>query len=435
MNQNRILSRLFRAGILLLAGPSILAADLSLSLREAFERAPEVNLDVLIAREAVDGSQSAEKRSRANLLPQVSGSIQQGRSRSPFIGAFSNFPLDPYNNRFDALLSVQLSLFSAENWAEYEVAKFNTQIQKYALESTVQDVLQAIGESFFTHLRNLERMKVIEANLERDRVLLQIARDQYEAGVATPIDVTRAEVQLSNNELAQMQQETAVLQSELLLKRLLNLEYGGDLNLESEEISEQALDAVNSASMESALQVRSDYLAQTRTLERNRVARKAAFAQRIPTVDLSAQWGVATEVYDDAKQEQWQIGLGINIPIWEGGRIDANVREADSIVRQQEHVVEQLEDTIEADLRLAMHDVRSRFKQIAITKRTIDLNQRELELARTRFEEGVADNSDVVDAQARLAAAEDEYVESVFQYNLSRLSLARIRGDVKSAAY
>ena len=59
------------------------------------------------------------------------------------------------------------------------------------------------------------------------------------------------------------------------------------------------------------------------------------------------------------------------------------------------------------------------------------LSEEELELARIRFIEGVADNRDVTDAQAALAAANDELVEAVYFYNLSRLELARSRGGVR----
>ena len=52
-------------------------------------------------------------------------------------------------------------------------------------------------------------------------------------------------------------------------------------------------------------------------------------------------------------------------------------------------------------------------------------------VARTRFLEGVADNREIIDAQAALAGSNDEMVEAVYQYNLSRLELAMVRGDVR----
>ena len=49
-----------------------------------------------------------------------------------------------------------------------------------------------------------------------------------------------------------------------------------------------------------------------------------------------------------------------------------------------------------------------------------------------RFQQGVADNREVLDAQNRLAQADDNFVEAVYQYNLSRVELARAKGDVRA---
>jgi outer membrane protein TolC len=62
----------------------------------------------------------------------------------------------------------------------------------------------------------------------------------------------------------------------------------------------------------------------------------------------------------------------------------------------------------------------------------LDLAQQQLRLARARFEQGVADNREIVDAQNQLAIAEDNLVEANYQYNLSRVELARSRGDVRT---
>ena len=61
----------------------------------------------------------------------------------------------------------------------------------------------------------------------------------------------------------------------------------------------------------------------------------------------------------------------------------------------------------------------------------MELSEEELILARTRFTQGVADNREIIDAQAALADANDEMIETLYQYDLSRLSLARAKGDVR----
>jgi outer membrane protein TolC len=106
-----------------------------------------------------------------------------------------------------------------------EVAQANYQ-------AIVQTVLADVADSYFAHLRNLRRLDVLDANIARAKSLLELARNQFNAGVATQIDVTRAEAQVAQAEQARLQQETTLFQSELLLKRLLDFDPAGIMRLD-----------------------------------------------------------------------------------------------------------------------------------------------------------------------------------------------------------
>ena len=90
-----------------------------------------------------------------------------------------------------------------------------------------------------------------------------------------------------------------------------------------------------------------------------------------------------------------------------------------------------LELVINEEYKVVAQDMQSRYDQIIITEKKVKLAQEELELAQDRFEKGVADNRDLVDAQNSLAVSQDEYIDAVYQYNLSRIKFARVLGDVR----
>jgi outer membrane protein TolC len=94
--------------------------------------------------------------------------------------------------------------------------------------------------------------------------------------------------------------------------------------------------------------------------------------------------------------------------------------------------VHSLELQISSELRLAVQDAGSRNAQITVADTSLALAREELRLAEQRYQQGVADNREMVEAQNRLAIADDSFVEAVFQYNLSRVELARAKGDVKA---
>lgn len=431
-----------RVGLLaLLSVPGLGSAQvLDLSLAEAFDRVDAASRQVLIARQSVEEARQLARTERADLFPQIDLVASQNRARTAIVGQTANFfpdgsPVPEYfvNNSFSAKLTGSLTLFDTEVISEYLVARLEREAAEFALEDILQDAYQLVAQTYFLHLRNVARLSVIEANLQRDTVLLELAQAQREAGVATPIDVTRAEVTLANDERERLQQLTEVTRSRVDLLRLLALPIDRELRLSGLQPSEAALDALARTDLDAALQQRGDYRQAQRQLERNQVARRAAGLQRLPSLSLVGEWGYASEViFDGDEQEEWLIGVSVAIPVFEGFRIDADKLRADALIRQQEAVIGQIEDQVQAGLIVARQDVRSRFEQIALARRASELSAQELELARARFTEGVADNRDLVDAQARLAEAEDGLVDALFQYQLALVNLARVRGDVRS---
>jgi len=417
---------------------STLAAPqtIELNMEAALARAPEANFKILMAREAVISSEEVTQISRSSLFPQVYLDASQGRSKSPNVDSFtSSFPGIPdhfYNSRFDALLRGRLAILDMGNIDNWNISKLDLKATRLEVDNVVQEILKGILFSYFTHWRNERRLDLIDANLERDRLLLQIAKDQQDAGVATNLDVTRAEVQLAGNELARLQQETAVMDSDITLKRILNYPLDSVLILNEESIPVEAeADPYSAAHFVTILDQRADYQQLLTELEREELSYRASKRQHLPSLEVSGQWGYASETLSDDMKEQWAIQLGMSLPVFEGFRIASQTRLAASIQRQKELELDDLREEINSEYRMALQNVHSSVRQVEVSHRTLELSNREFELARIRFEEGVADNSDVVDAQAALANAEDTLVEAEFYYILALVNLARTEGDVR----
>jgi outer membrane protein TolC len=121
----------------------------------------------------------------------------------------------------------------------------------------------------------------------------------------------------------------------------------------------------------------------------------------------------------------------VDVPVFDGLRSGSDRKLALSRQRSQELLLRDLELQISAEIRLAVQDAGSRFQQIAVAETGQQLGEEELRLARVRFDQGVADNREVIEAQNTLALANDNLNEAIYQYNLSRLELARVRGDTR----
>jgi len=408
------------------------AEEQSLDLAGVFGAVEKVNVNVLVSRESISQAIATSNQQRVNLLPRVNLDAQQKRSSSATV--VNDKAIDGgLTNRFDGKLTGTYNLLSPAQIASYRAARRGVGVAESDYKLTLQGVLTSVAQTYFLHQRNQQRIVVLDANIERARVLLDLAQRQLDAGVATQIDVTRSEAQLAVAEQARLQQDTTVVQSDLQLKRLLDLDAGAPVKLATFNIRRVNQDLFGASYDKSALEQRADYAKAQKTLDQTKENLRAAKYQRLGTLNLFGEYGYVTGVaFDNKERTAWLGGVDFNIPVFDGLRANADKRAALAQVRSQEFRLRSTELLISSELRLAAQDARSRFAQVEVAERTLRLAKDELRLAQKRYEQGVADNREVVEAQNRLAQADDNLVEAVYQYNLSRLELARAKGEVRA---
>jgi len=162
------------------------------------------------------------------------------------------------------------------------------------------------------------------------------------------------------------------------------------------------------------------------------LARRSAGRERLPAVGVFGQAGYNTDVvFDGNEREYWSAGVRLDVPIFDGSRISANEQIAESRIRQQEFRIESLRDAIESEWRIAVQDVQSKLAQVAVAERNLALADEEQQLARIRYEQGVADNRELIDAENRFTVSSFNLVNATYDYYQARVELARVRGNVR----
>jgi outer membrane protein TolC len=404
----------------------------SLSLAQALGAVEGVNVSVLLSRESAAQALEASNQQRVGLMPIVGLSGNQKRTEAVSVASSGALTQTPATNRFDGKLTGNVAVLNPQQLSAYKASRVGIAVAQADYQATLQTALTSVAQTFFTHLRNLRRIEVLDANTSRAKALVNLALNQLSAGVATQIDVTRAESLLAQAEQARLQQDTVVYQSALLLQRLLDLDPARRLALADFEV--RRVNAGNFADgfEQTTFAKRADWLRAQKAVEQARVDVQTAKFQRLPALGLSGEYGyVSTEFLDNSNQPAWFAGATVTIPIFDGFKSGADRRAALSRQRAQAVRLHNLELQISAELRLAQQDAASRFAQIAVAEKSLHLAEQELELAQKRFQQGVADNREIIEAQNRLAIASDGRVEAVYQYNLSRVELARAKGDVR----
>jgi outer membrane protein TolC len=295
-----------------------------------------------------------------------------------------------------------------------------------------EQVASGTGLIYLEALRADRAVVAAQANVELAQALLKLAQDQRNAGIATGVDVTRAQTRLAEQQVGLAQAQTASEQARLNLQRVVGLPLGGPLTLTDQlRFVEEPLPSVETAVAQAAHDRREIQVAE----EENRVSElelKSARAEYLPSLEVLGDYGSSGITPDRFDLPTRRVAVQLNVPIFNGGLTQGRVTAAASRQRQTELELANVRGQVEEDVRLALTTLRTAAVQVRAAEESVTLAQRELEMARDRFRAGVGDNLEVITAQTSLANARIAQVTALAQHNAARLNLAAALGRAET---
>ena len=213
----------------------------------------------------------------------------------------------------------------------------------------------------------------------------------------------------------------------LTLARVIGLGRGPEYDLTDKSLYEPFTGLTMDEALQRAYASRSDFQAAAATLRAAEYTKKSARAENYPSLSLSGDYGLASTT-SLSTHGVFDVRGTLNIPIFQGGKVQGDEMEADAQVEQSREKLENLKAQIDADVRTAFLNLESSAEQVAVAKSNIDLAQQTLDQSRDRFAAGVTDTVEVVQSQEQVASANDSYINSLYNFNYAKISLARAMG-------
>ena len=416
------------------------AADLSLSLKEAIEIAlsQEGSAEVQIAEESIREVQALSQQSRAELLPHLGASVgYQNQTRN--LEAMGLQPTSMFRpptlvgpfTTFDARANLTQTIFDLGSIRRFQASKVGVQVAETERENIEERTAAQVARSYLEALRNRARLDASRANLELATALATLAENQKEAGIGTSIEVTRAQVQVSNEQQRVLGAEQQYRQSLLRLLKLIGIRLNVNLIL-TENLTNTPVQVANmSEALAIALRSRPDLQASQKREEQADLDYRASRSDRIPSLSGFAGYGTIGSDIDRAIPT-WNLGVSLELPVFDGGRVDARRAQLLSKLRRERIEGQDLRRQIELEVRLAFAGLNLAREQIAVAEEGLTLAQQELEQARRRYQAGITSSLEVTDAQTRLERARENQIAALFNYNLERINLGEAMGTIRS---
>ncbi len=424
------------------------ATVLALSLDEAIRRGMTHNLQMVLATQNQRTASGEGLVAFSYLLPTVTWQAQRSRNQIDLAtqgfrpGLLAKFPpgfLTPAEiAAFQPLVTVNLvsaqatlrqTLFNLNSFELYRAARQEIRAVDFSALSVRGAVIQTVADSYLLALADAANVANAQSLLATDAEVLRQASLEHEAGTAAKIDELRARVEYQQQEQAVIARQNAFEKAKVALNREIGL--AADQPIQLTDATPYA--GLEVLPLDQALRLayanRQEYLRLQAKLRSAQLQSHAARLERFPTLTFEGNYGV-TGIVGGLYHGTFQAQGSLNVPLFKEAQFRGDRDVADAQTRAAMGQLANFRSDIEAQIRDSMLDVSATEQLVTVARSNVDLANSALSDATVRFQNGIDTDLPVVEAQASLAAAESQLVNSLYQYDEAKLALARSLGII-----
>ena len=327
----------------------------------------------------------------------------------------------------DLRASLSWSLVNLSSLHNYLAARHNENAAALSAQDAREIVLLAVGNAYLLALADETRIVSVAAQVATAKISLDQAVANHQAGTAPLLDELRARVDEQSLEQQLIVAQNALEKDKLALARAIGLPLAQSFTL-ADKAPFAVFDPLNvEATIHQATLNRKDLSAMREELQTAEQERKAVTAERLPALRFDGDYGDIGVTLNHSHGTGDATGT-LSAPLFRefGLRGEAEQAQAQLDTKRDEWSDKLAQ--VDADVRYALLDIASTQKLVAVARSSVDLAQEALSEAQQRYANGVSDNLAVSQAEQSLAQANDQYVASLYQHNVAKLSLARAVG-------
>ena len=345
--------------------------------------------------------------------------------------SIAGFPFITRDTLTQGQIQVSQTIFSGPVLAGYKAAGAAERSAHFAKMSARGEVVQQVASAYLHAIAAASEVDNAKALEAEDQVLLNNAHDAHVAGTAANLDELRARVQLQSQQQSRILAENALAKDLILLKREIGVAPGQTIALTDpapySELAEQTPQEVRAVAYRS----RQDY----QNLQNQAVEYKAIHAAyrsyRLPSLSFGGYYGVDTVTGVNTHGNFIAQGT-LSVPLFREAKLRGDVDAAQAQLDALNNQLTDLRSHIDQQVRSALLDVSAAQQLVQVSRANVDLATRALSDETDRVNAGVDDNLPLVTAQASLASSQTNLVESLYQFNLAKLALARAAGVLET---
>jgi outer membrane protein TolC len=407
--------------------------EIRLTLADAIGRGLNFNLGLIESQQSDAGVKAERALAFAALLPQITARAQQSFERistaelgiklPPQAGIRLPGALGGFGYS-ESRVELQYPVFDATLRAQYQARRAAEAASALSAKDARDVVVYAVGTAYFQVVASQARLATAKAALGSAREFASQVANQYKAELAPEIDSLRASVELRAAQQRVTDAENDLEKDKLTLDRITGI----SLEQQWSPAREYGFSPLPE---QNAPQNRFDLKSAQQSVAAAGQDVRAARGQRLPSASFVASYG-SGGMNPGNYNQVYSVSAGVSVPLFTGGRIRADVHDAEAKLAQRQAESRDLQGRIDYDLRVARLDAHASETAVKVAQGNQDLAQRASEQSEDRYRNGVTNYLEVVQANEAVVTAEENYISSLFSYNVAKISLARALGSAET---
>jgi outer membrane protein len=427
--------------VLLLAGICAGAANQTdlpaqLTLSQALQIALSNSTTIREAMAGLDQASGQYQQARSYLLPQLNLGARQSYQTINLLGYGIDLPgssqqsaqqlIGPFGS-MDARVFLTQELFNLANVRSSQSFHSRLDSSRLLVNNARELVALRVVSTYLEALRAKATRDTLKEQGVLANELYKITRDRVTQGVSAELDANRAMQKVNAIEQMRQEAEQSYVAAKLSLANILQAHITADFEVADEAAYGAGTPPERAAAITAAFAARPDYRAAETTVKAAELQVRSVKATRLPTLGMSFGDGQSGSTPVN-NVNTYRVAGTIELPIFTGGYIHGQIEEAEGALREARAVLDEDRSQIETDVQAALSGIQWALREVETSVANVRLSRQEIDFTRSRFTQGVADNTEVVNAQDRLTQADDAFIRAHFNLGLARANLARAIG-------
>lgn len=373
-----------------------------------------------------------DDQAKANFLPQLD--LSANTSKNWLDASAQNFGGQTQYNNHGYSLSLVQPVYRRQNFVQSEQADIAIEGAAASYAVVEQSLIVRVAERYFGVLGAQDDLTFAIAEREAISKQMEQTQQRFDVGMATITDVTEAQAAFDLANAAVIEAENALANaneqlretSGMYLDELAGLQADSPLvSPEPVNIDEWSQTALTQNP--SLLVAKADVDTAEQTIELQK-------SGHYPSLDLVAQKSFDSQsdgnFSGSSKTHTETIGLQFNLPIYAGGSVVSQTREASYRLDQAMQNEEQQRRAVTRQTRESFNGVIAGISRVKALKQAVVSNEKALESTEAGYEVGTRTTVDVLNARRNLFSARRDYARSRYDYILNSLRLKQAAGIV-----